>query len=151
MFENEIRDAVNEVFEDFCPETKKCPVHYRNDRETLIDEAQMGSFITYIGNYAVMTGDNVDLTEMENMILSISALMGTLAPEDFPYYEVCVVEVGDGTLADVKNRVKEEGDHFTLYVHKFSKWEDFASEHKAVVEKLKAGELDLTSYQAGLK
>lgn len=148
MFENELRKAVDEVFQDFCVEGEDCAIHRRVDRETLLHDEMYGSFITYVGKYCVVTGDNPHPGKADAYRLMLTAILGLPEPEGFPYYEVCVIEVGDGALSDVFERLREEKeDSYTLYAHTFSEWEDFTTEHKAAVAKLKAGELDLTSYQ----
>lgn len=151
MSEKEIRDAVNEVFEglDFnsmalevpCPEPS-CPVHHRVDRETLDEGQEFGSAITYVGEYAVVTGDNLKLTTEDAARMVIAALLGTGMPENLPLYEVCVYEVGEATLVEALGGGGSK--RLVRHFHTFDKWEDFLVEHRSMVQQVKDGTIDLS-------
>lgn len=139
--DKELVKAIEEVFEDFCPDGNDCPVHHRVDRMFLEEETLYGSAITYVGKYVVMTGDNYSLSPFEILQVALNP-NANVDP-----YEVSVIEVGNGTLDDVRKAANgKKKDTFTRHLHSFRNWEDFVSEHEAMVQRVRKGSVDLTGF-----
>lgn len=126
--------------DDYCPMGDDCCVHHRVDGESMDDEAQYGMIVTYLGEYAVMTSDNPELSPAELMARLVFSLRGNLPDA----YETVVIRVGKGTLADVGKLPFDDQADSIRYVETHNEWGDFRDTHEAIVSAVEAGLIDLS-------
>lgn len=125
-----------------CPQGDACAVHHRNDEEIIHDDIEFGRIITYVGENAIITSDNPELTDP---IIQIKAAFGLLSPEDAPQaYETCVINVGEGALADVRALDKDAAVRSIRFVQQHDDWSNFKNAHLTVVEGVRNGLIDVS-------
>jgi len=126
-----------------CIEGDDCPIHFRIESEELDDEGQGGRIVSYIGNFAVVTADNPDLTRPSVLLRLI---FGLYTEETVPAtYETSVIHVGEGAIGDLYKQSEQVRKDATRYIHKHSDWAAFRDVHDSVLWDVAAGEIDLST------
>lgn len=121
-----------------CPMGDNCAIHFRNDEEIINDNYEAGRIITYAGDYAVSTRDNVEVTAFDYLR---TLLTGAELP---PRYETCVIYVGNGTLFDVRLLSKEGQRNAIRFIQLHDSWDNFKEAHASVLAAVKEGTIDLS-------
>lgn len=116
-----------------CPKGELCPSHYRVDAEEYQEDNAYGQFVTYVGDWCVVTGDNPEL----DVALDETPIQSILDPEEPltlpPGYISVVIRVGEGTLSETDELPTEEYHMAVRFVSKFDDFEDFRDVHAAMV------------------
>lgn len=126
--------------DDYCPMGDDCSVHRRLDGEVMDDGVQYGLIITYLGEYAVMTSDNPELSPAELMARLVFSLRGNLPDA----YETVVIKVGKGALSDVAKLPFNDQADSIRYIETHDDWDDFKGVHETIVSAVEAGLIDLS-------
>lgn len=132
-------ESTEESTEECCKDD--CAVHNRVDHSFMDDEEKFGRIITYVGEYAVITGDN---PECYNPFRVLAELMGGKKPAPIDAYETIVVHVGDGVLGDLKTDDGIALDKAIRFLQTHDSWENFESAHEAVVDGVYHGLIDVS-------
>jgi hypothetical protein len=113
-----------------CTETD-CAVHNRVDR-AVFEDGMVWYIITYVGEYAVVTRENPVLAD------PLTAISMALAGKRVDLLVTAVQYVKDGTVGDTED--------FDLRWLLFHDSDELAqATHDRIVERVKAGELDLST------
>lgn len=100
-----LKAAADEIQAEQCPQGRECGVHFRVDEALSYPQDEDARYITYVGDYVVVTEDN---HEYGDPMLIIRAAFGTMTKEDLPpRWETSIFWVGDGTIFDLT--LKPEG------------------------------------------
>jgi hypothetical protein len=121
-----------------CPLGEDCAIHFRNDEELIDDEYEAGRIITYAGDYAVTTQDNVEITAVDYLR---TLLTGAELP---PRYETCVIYVGSGPLFNVRLLSDEGLADAVRFIQLHDSWDNFKEAHASVLAAIKSGTIDLS-------
>lgn len=124
-----------------CPMGLNCAIHYRITEEYFDNEAGYGRMITYVGNYAVITSENMELYS------PMSVLKSLIDPNyvEPGLYATEVIEVGEGSIGDLYERATNEGIlDMTRFMQEHNNWGNFRNAHDMVVEMVTAGQVDLS-------
>lgn len=121
-----------------CPLGDDCAIHFRNDEEVLDNDVQFGRIITYVGDYVIVTDDNAELDSVENII---RAALGV--PVEVDRYEITVLYVGDGALADLRSLPRSEQLASIRYLIRHDNWDTLRAAHDMIVEAVQGDYLDL--------
>lgn len=125
-----------------CPLGEECPVHHRVDEEYLLNEAEYGRMISYVGDFVVVTEDN---HEFDNPLVLVKLLLGGLDQSEAPpRFETTIILVGDGALADLTSMSNREQRSLIRYAATHDDWGNFKSFHEVTVSALKQGMIDVS-------
>lgn len=127
---------------DKCPGEKECYVHYRNDVERLYDAVSYGLIASYVGEWCVVTDDNLDDVPIIEGA-TIDHLLAMVADLDAPLYETRVYKVGAGALGDLPDPIDGTYAEFVHYSYKHNEYEFLKDIHDDVVNDVIRGEIDL--------
>lgn len=133
-----LREAYPAARAEECLQGEACPVHFRIDDEYIEEESKYARLITYVGDYAVVTEDNLVLGSPMAMI---SYILG--GPQvALPQYETSVVYVGSGVIGDMETT--EQYHKALRYARTHDDWEAVPAEHFGAVAMLEAGLIDVS-------
>lgn len=137
-----LKGAFDEAQAEKCPQGDQCAVHFRNDEEYVVEEGEYARYITYVGDYAVVTEDNHIL---DTPIFIIKMLLGQISEANTPpRFETTVFLVGEGTIGDLEEKSTEARLESIRYAGTHDVWSQVKDEHTAVVMMLEAGLLDVS-------
>lgn len=140
--EKVLAEVYPEVRAEVCPQGDQCPVHFRVDDEYFDHPTQYARLITYVGDYAVVTEDN---NQISQPALILKALIGALRREDLPpRWETVVMHVGSGVIADLTDKTAEEQRQAFRHSETHDEWDKISYVHKLTVGLLQRGELDVS-------
>lgn len=135
-----LKKAADEAQAESCPQGKDCAVHFRNTEEFIKEEYEYARFITYVGEYVVVTDDNPEAVDMLAMIYA--ALDGNSRKVD--RWETSIYHVGHGTVSDLAGRSEEERRKAFRYHSTHDVWDQVPAEHRAAVSSLEADLIDVS-------
>lgn len=139
--EDILKGAYAEARAEECPEGEACSVHFRVDSELVDEDLKYARFITYVGDYAVITEDN---SELENPAFMIKLFLGKVRRADLPPpYESTIFRVGEGTLGDLADKPREAQMAAILYTATHDDWESLQGFHEVTVSALQQGLIGL--------
>jgi len=137
-----LREAAKAIQTEQCPQGEECAVHHRVDEEYVLEGSQYVRFITYLGEYVVVTEDN---PELESPTFLIRLILGVVKKEDVPpRWETSIFHVGDGTIGDIGNLPVGERGNSLRYAKAHDDWDHLKSEHETTVSALKQGLIDVS-------
>ena len=88
-----------------CPMGEDCGIHFRVDESYSDPEWEDGRFISYRGDFCVVTDSNpafIPDGEIRALLEKAHELLGEVVPEGHDgRYETCVFKVGEGALDDI--------------------------------------------------
>lgn len=133
-----LQGAYSKARAEECPRGEECPVHFRIDDEYIDEGIKYARLITYVGDYVVVTQDNIGLGSPMAMI---GYLPGGLQVA-LPQYETSVVYVGSGVIGDVETI--EQYRKALRYVRTHDDWEAVTIEHSSTVLMLQQDMIDVS-------
>jgi hypothetical protein len=137
-----LEDAYAEARAEECPQGDQCPVHFRVDEEYVVESEKYARYITYVGEYAVVTEDNHIL---ESPVFIVKMLLGQIKKEDMPpRFETTIFFVGSGTIGDLTDKDAESQRESIRYASTHDVWEQVGEEHAATVLMLESGLIDVS-------
>lgn len=137
-----LEEAYAEARAEECPQGRECAVHFRVDEEYIDEDQHYARFITYQGEYVVVTDDN---HEYGNPAFILRAALGLLKKEDLPpRFETVIIHVGEGALGDITPKGTEAVKASIRYVKKHDSWGGLKDEHALTVTALREGLIDLS-------
>ena len=139
-----LKQAADDIQAETCPQGKDCAVHFRVNEEFVKDEYEYARFITYVGEYVVITDDN---PEAVSALALIQAALGGKAPAD--RFETSIYHVGDGTVSDLSDKTIEERRQAFRYHSTHDDWSLVPEAHHTVVSALEAGLIDVSKPAQG--
>jgi len=134
-----LKDAYAEVRAEWCPQGDECPVHFRVDEADIEPESLYARFITYVGDYAVVTGDNPELFTATNIL---GLILGEGSRVD--RWLTSVVYVGDGAIGDVPEWSAEVLSARGRHEETHDEWEALQDRHAFIVGMVQGGVIDLS-------
>jgi hypothetical protein len=140
--ENILREAARAIQTEQCPQGEECAVHHRVDEEYIQEDAEYARYITYIGDYVVLTEDN-HIFDSPQFLLKV--LLGGVKKADLPpRWETSIFHVGDGAIGDLVGRPIEEQGNALRYAKTHDDWGLLKSEHETTVSALTEGLIDVS-------
>lgn len=137
-----LKDAARAIQTEQCPQGEECAVHHRVDEEYIQEDAKYARFITYSGDYVVLTEDNHIFDSPQFLI---KALLGEVAKADLPpRWETSIFYVGDGTIGDLVGLPIGKRGTSLRYAKTHNSWESIPAEHNTTVSALQAGLIDVS-------
>lgn len=124
-----------------CPQGDQCAVHFRVDEEYRDEESEYARYITYLGDYVVITDDSL---EVQSPVTIIRLALGLISREDVPTYETAVYYVGEGTIGDLSDASEDAKRGAYRYTEKHSNWDEVGPRHTMVCSGLQAGLIDVS-------
>lgn len=118
-------------------ESITCPVHTRVDNTMRDEPTRSYSAITYVGKYAVMT--DVHPVWLDMAVVMVAQMMELPLPSE---YQTCVIEVGEGCIADVVSDNDEAV--YVAWSQGHDDYESLQDAHDMIVGAVQAETLDLT-------
>ncbi len=139
-----LRDAARTIQTEECPQGEECAVHHRVEEAFRDEKAQYARYISYCGDYVIITEDNL---ELESPSFILRAILGMVTKDDIPpRWETTVFLVGSdgtiGTLSDASPEVRKEA---LRYIERHDDWDALRSVHETVVSALQAGLIDTST------
>lgn len=135
-----LKKAADEAQAESCPQGRECAVHFRNTEEYIEESIEYARFITYVGEYVVITDDNPEAVDMLAMIQA--ALNGNSRKVD--RWETSIYYVGEGTVSDLADKTIEERKKAFRYHSTHDVWDQVPAEHRAAVSSLEADLIDVS-------
>lgn len=142
-------DAIVEANKDMfqgagdCPMGDDCAIHFRNNERHMDEENEYGRYITYVGEYAVITGDSP--LSAEQVLGALAGIATGVAPELGDDYQTTVEYIGKDNALVVLNEMTDEEYSKTLRYRKtFGDFSNFENDHEYVVYMVTEGLLDLS-------
>lgn len=140
--ERVLRDASREIQAERCPQGEECAVHHRVDEEYVLESVQYARFITYAGDYCVVTSDN-HVYESPTFLLKLA--LGLVSKADLPdRWETMVFHVGSGALGDLEWLSAEGRAGALRYVGTHDDWDNLHQQHDFVVIGINSDTLDVS-------
>jgi hypothetical protein len=137
-----LKDAARAIQTEQCPQGEECAIHHRVDEEYVQESVKYARFITYSGEYVVVTEDNHIFDSPQFLI---KALLGGVALAEMPpRWETSIFHVGDGTIGDLADIPSEERGKSLRYAQTHDVWEAVKTEHNATVLGLQNGLIDVS-------
>jgi hypothetical protein len=137
-----LKAAADEIQAEQCPQGRECGVHFRVD-ESLVDaEDEYARFISYVGEYVVVTEDN---HELEDPIFLVRLLTGQIRKDDLPdKWETSIYWVGDGSIFDLTFKPKGVRIGALRYCHTHDDFSEVEAVHAITTSALEAGLIDVS-------
>lgn len=137
-----LEDAARKIQTEECPQGDECAVHHRVPDEYEDEKIKYARYITYCGDYAVITEDNQEL--MSSTFL-IKAVLGLVNSRNIPpRWETTIFFVGSGTIGDLAD-LKPDAQHSALrYRVTHDSWEGVKDVHVLTVASLREGMIDVS-------
>lgn len=148
--ENEAVKAAEKILEgayaearaEECPQGEECSIHFRVDDQIVDEPSQYVRLINYVGDYAVITEDN---HELSSPLLLVKLLLGGSLKEELPpRWETIIYHVGDGVIGDLSDKPLEERQKALRYAAQHDVWDELIEVHDGTVKFLKAGLIDVS-------
>lgn len=136
-----LEDAARMIESEQCPQGEECPVHHRVNEEYVEEESEYARYITYSGDYAVVTEDN---HVFSSPLYLLKLVLGKADDKLPPRWETSVYRVGDGTLNDLTEAPEGERHTALRYVQTHDDWDSIQAFHDVVVSSLEAGLIDVS-------
>lgn len=137
-----LKQAADEAQAESCPQGRECAVHFRNTEEYIEESIEYARFITYVGEYVVITDDN---PEAVDVVATLKAVLGIgTAPKPGDRWETSIYHVGGGTVSDLADKTIEERKQAFRYHSTHDVWDQVPAEHRAAVSSLEAGLIDVS-------
>lgn len=125
-----------------CPQGEECAVHHRVDEEYVLESAKYARYITYSGEYVVITEDN---HIFDSPVFMLKLLLGGVKKDNFPpRWETSIFHVGGGTIGDLSGLPSEERGKSLRYAHTHDVWDRLKAEHDTTVRLLSEGLVDVS-------
>lgn len=138
-----LKDAARAIQTEQCPQGEECAVHHRVDEKYVLESAKYARYITYSGDYVVLTEDNHVFDSPQFLIKAL--LGGVKTKEDLPpRWETSIFHVGDGTIGDLTELPVEERGKSLRYAKTHDDWDAVKMEHEAVLLALRSGLIDVS-------
>lgn len=126
-----------------CPQGEECAVHHRVDEEYVLESAKYARYITYSGEYVVITEDN---HIFDSPVFMLKLLLGGVKKDNFPpRWETSIFHVGGDTIGDLSGLPSEERGKSLRYAKTHDEWEHLKGVHDTTVSALQAGLIDVSS------
>lgn len=125
--------------EEKCPKGDLCPICRRVDEVTIDDAAHHVQLITYSGDYAVVTGENSELSS------ELCRLLARVAGRSLDRFETLIYHVGDGTLKDLSQAEPEIKQASLRYAKTHDEWKWVRGIHDVTVSALQASMIDVSN------
>lgn len=137
-----LKEAAQKIQTEQCPQGEECPVHHRVDEEYVREGSKYARYITYSGDYVVLTEDN-HVFDSPQFLLKL--LLGGVKKADFPpRWETSIFHVGSGTIGDLAEVPIEERGKSLRYAKTHDDWEHLKGVHDTTVSALQAGLIDVS-------
>jgi len=137
-----LQDAARKIQTEQCPQGDECAVHHRVDEEYVEEHERYARYITYSGEYVVITDDN-HIFDTPEFLLKL--VLGGLKKDALPpRWETTIFHVGDGTIGDLGERSVEERGKSLRYAATHDVWEEVKSTHDTTVSLLVNGLIDVS-------
>lgn len=137
-----LKAAAEEIQAEDCPLGRECGVHFRVDEEVIDEPDEYARFITYVGEYVVVTEDN---HEMDDPIFLVRLLLGSITKEDLPpRWETSIYWVGDGSIFELTTRPEEQRKGALRYVTLSDDFKYLKGVHDTTVAALRQGMIDVS-------
>lgn len=137
-----LKEAAQKIQTEQCPQGEECPVHHRVDEEYVHEGSKYARYITYSGDYVVLTEDN-HVFDSPQFLLEL-LLGGGKKASLTPRWETSIFHVGSGTIADLAEvPIEERGKHLR-YAETHDNWENVKAQHQSVVWALNEGLIDVS-------
>lgn len=137
-----LKGAFDAAQAEECPQGDQCAVHFRNDEEYVVEEEKYARYITYVGDFAVVTEDNHVL---DSPVFIVKMLLGQINKANMPpRFETTVFHVGSGVIGDLEAKDRAGRMESIRYAGTHDVWEQVKDEHTAVVLMLESGLLDVS-------
>ncbi len=142
-----LKEAAQKIQTEQCPQGEECPVHHRVDEEYVHEGSKYARFITYSGDYVVLTEDN-HVFDSPQFLLKL--LLGGEKKADLPpRWETSIFHVGDGTIGDLAEVPIEERGKALRYAATHDDWDALKNFHEVTVSALKQGLIDVSKPYEG--
>jgi len=140
--ENILKEAARAIQTEQCPQGEECAVHHRVDEEYVQEDAKYARYITYSGDYVVLTEDNHIFDSPQFLI---KVLLGGVKKSDLPpRWETSIFHVGSGTIGDLGEKPIEERGKSLRYAKTHDVWDELKGVHETTVSALQAGLIDVS-------
>lgn len=137
-----LKAAADEIQAEQCPQGRGCGVHFRVDEAVSYPEDEDARYITYVGDYVVVTESN---HEWGDPMLFVRAALGTMTKEDLPpRWETSIFWVGDGTVHDLTLKPAEVRKGALRYTSTHDVFDQLKSVHDATASMLQSGLIDVS-------
>lgn len=137
-----LKEAAQKIQTEQCPQGEECPVHHRVDEEYVHEGSKYARYITYSGDYVVLTEDN-HVFDSPQFLLKL--LLGGVKKADLPpRWETSIFHVGNGTIGDLAELPIEERGKSLRYAKTHDTWEELEAVHSITVASLEAGLIDVS-------
>ena len=137
-----LQEAARAIQTEQCPQGEECAVHHRVDEEYILESAKYARFITYCGEYAVVTEDN-HVFDSPKFLLDL--IMGKVTKDTLPArWETSIFHVGEGVIGDLGNLPAGEVGKSLRYLKTHDEWEYVGDEHRTTVSALLQGMIDVS-------
>lgn len=138
-----LKEAARKIQTEQCPQGEECAVHHRVDEEYVLESAKYARYITYSGDYVVITEDNHVFGSPQFLIKAL--LGGVKTKEDLPpRWETSIFYVGDGTIGDLTELPVEERGKSLRYARTHDDWERIKAVHESTAWALEEGLIDVS-------
>lgn len=135
--EEVLKAEFSKIQAELCPQGRECAVHFRVDDAYMKEDIEYARYITYVGDYAVITDDNPGA---HGVALLVGALLGVEGPRA-DRYETVIMYVGSGALGDI---LPEDLRQALRYRVTHDDWPGLKALHEATVSALEAGLIDVS-------
>ena len=115
-------------------------MHFRNTEEYVKEDIEYARFITYVGEYVVITDDNPEAVSVLSLIQA--ALSDEAKKVD--RWETSIYHVGEGTVSDLSDKTIEERRQAFRYHSTHDVWDQVPEIHRSVVFSLEVGLIDVS-------
>lgn len=137
-----LQEAARKIQTEECPQGEECAVHHRVDDAYQDEKSQYARYITYFGDYVVITEDN---PELESPLFLLKAILGQVTKETLPpRWETSIFHVGSGPLGDLSEKPLEDRIAALRYIEKHDDWSAVKGVHDSVVVGLQGGLIDVS-------
>ena len=134
-----LMDAAQLIQAEECPQGSKCAVHHRVEDAYENESLGYARYITYSGDYCVITEDNYKASEPVTLLRVALGLMKPL-----PRWETTIFFVGSGTLGNLAMKSNQERQSALRYMHKHDDWNALRGIHETTVSGLMSGLIDVS-------
>jgi len=139
-----LKEAAQKIQTEQCPQGEDCAIHHRVDEEYVQEEIKYARYITYSGEYVVITEDN-HIFETPRFLLKV--LLGEVKEEaDLPpRWETSIFHVGSGTVGDLSRRSLTDRGNALRYAKTHDDWDQLKGIHDVTVLALREGMIDVST------
>jgi len=139
-----LKEAAQKIQTEQCPQGEDCAIHHRVDEQYVQEDIKYARYITYSGEYVVITEDN-HIFETPRFLLKV--LLGEVKEEaDLPpRWETSIFHVGSGTVSDLSRRSLTERGNALRYAKTHDDWDQLKGIHDVTVLALREGMIDVST------